>query len=254
MIAGLAAAEAPGPRFQTAAVGAVLNMRGYVAACETLYDRIFAALETRQEEPGSPLRLLDAGGSFGAFGLSLAHLGVPVAVWERFGGLGSRAERVIATLNRAGASVVAGEPGEQTAEKVAAAGKFDLIVCLALHPLTNSATEVVAAAGELLSDNGELLLGVASEGFWPPRLRRLRGKRAREPAEGAIALGETVHTRAEVGRLLGESRLRAVAISRLNYTPRGLGAPAQQLLLDNVMRVCPPRRETMLARAVRERC
>lgn len=245
-------AEVSAPRFRTAAVGAVLNLRGYLAACETLYDMVFAVLETLQEEHGSPPRILDAGGSFGAFGLALARIGMPVVVWERFGELGSRAELVIAALDRAGARVVICKPGKQPPAEVAAACEFDLIVCLALHRLTQAATAVATASSELLAPGGELFLGVANQDFWPAPLRRLRGKGAREFVEGVVALADIVTTRAELVQFLDDSGLQPVAVSHANYTPRGLGAPVQQLLLDNVMRVCPRWRETMLARAIRK--
>lgn len=145
--------DAEGPWFQPAAVDAVLNLRGFLAASETLYAEVLRRLERRRTEQGGAPRILDAGGSFGAFGLALARLGMPVTVYERFGELGARTDRVMDSLEGAGVIVVRGDLGEDPAA-VIAAGTVDLISCLALHPSTPSASEVTSLAGKLLPVDG----------------------------------------------------------------------------------------------------
>jgi len=189
-----------------------LSRRGYVAACETLYVEALGLLRGRGTAAW-PERVLDAGGSFAVFAAALRSLGVAVV------------------------------------DEPAADDPVDLVVGLALHGQTASASAVAAAGGQL-RPNGRLVLAVPSSHYWPIRLAELRGRRPVTRDDGAVELGTPSYSRRGLRELLRRSGLDLERVQALDYSPAGLGGPLRQTV-SHVLRVAPQHREVWLALATR---
>ncbi len=191
-----------------------LNLRGYLSACETLYVEALEMLRKRGEATRLA-RVLDAGGSFGAFAAALHTLGVEV-------------------VDSAGSD----DP-------------VDVAIGLALHGQTASAS-TIANHGSQLGPNGRLVLVVPSSQYLPRRLAELRGRRPSMSDDGAVELDTPSYGRRELRALLSRSGLRADRVRACDYSPAGLGGPLRQTVSSVVLRVAPRHREAWLALASRD--
>lgn len=235
-----------GPWFAIPASPDSLNLRGYLAACETLY---VEALELSGRWDGVELEppcVLDAGGSFGAFSLALASLGVRVSSCEPMSALEGGAVAVRHALEEVSVDVY---PADRESHDDAVDGSFDLMVCLALRPDLGFPDKVMAAASGLVKSQGELVLAVANARYWPRRLHELRRRTAPKAATDTIPLDSARFTEGRLRTLLRDSDLQVRSVRACNCSPRGLGGPRQQLASDLVMRVFASRREVLLASA-----
>lgn len=200
--------------FRLPAAADELSMRGYLTACETLYVEALRMLRGR-EETARPERVLDAGGSFGAFAGALRSLGV-VAV-----------------------------------EDPAAGDPVDLVVGLALHGLSDSAETIVGRGKRLLKPGGRFVLVVPCRHYWPQRLADLRGRRPPMPDEGVLEVGVPSYGRTQIQALLRRSGLRPDLVRTCDYSPAALGGPMLQIVAGVVTRVAPWHREAWIVLASR---
>lgn len=201
--------------FRLPAAADELSMRGYLTACETLYVEALGMLRGRGETAW-PERVLDAGGSFGAFAGALRSLGV-VAV----------------------EGPEAGDP-------------VDLVVGLALHGLSDSAETIARRGKRLLKPGGRLVLVVPCRHYWRRRLADLRGRRPPMPDDGVSEVGMPSYSRAQVEALVRRSGLRPDLVRTCDYSPAALGGPLLQIVAGVVTRVAPRHREAWVVLASRE--
>lgn len=193
-----------------------LTMLGYLTACEALYVEALGMLRERGEEAW-PARVLDAGGSFGAFASALRSLGVAVV------------------------------------HDAAAADPVDLVIGLALHARADPAWTIATVGGRLLGPNGRLVLVVPSSAHWPCRLASLRGRAPSAHDDEAAVLGTPSYGTRRLRALLLRSGLRTDRLRARDYSPLSLGGPLRQTVAGAVMRVAPQHREVWLALASRDR-
>jgi len=186
-----------------------LTMAGYLAACEPLYVEVLGMLRVQ-----SHARVLDAGGSFGAFSLALRSLGLAV------------------------------DDGTPVDDPV------DLVIGLALHRQTATA-EAVATLGERLKPGGRLVIAVPSSHYWPIRLAELRGRPLATIEEGTVELGTQPCSQRQLWALLRRNGLRPKLIRGLDYSPASIGGPLRQIVAG-LMTLAPRHREVWLALAVRD--
>ncbi|MCP9486718.1 MAG: hypothetical protein MSC30_12715 [Gaiellaceae bacterium MAG52_C11] len=191
----------------------LLTLRGYLAACETLYVEVLALLRGQGEEAW-PVRVHDAGGSFGVFGAALRSLAV---------------------------GVVDDADGEAS---------VDLVVGLALHGQP-SAEEIASHGRRLSRPRGRLVLVVPSSRYWRVRLAELRGRRPPSD-DGSLELGSPAYDRRQLEALLRRNGLRPELVRALDYSPAALGGPLLQTVSSVAMRVVPRHREVWLALATRD--
>lgn len=242
------APHGPGPHFAIPASRDSLSLYGYLASRESLYA---GALEIAQSMEGgldATGRVLDAGGSFGAFALAAATLGAHVSSFEPLRELGDAAGPLRLVLEQA--SVETSSDGGALKPSGVAEEEFDLLVCLALQSNAAPPERVAKAATTLVKPGGGLVLAVPNARYWPARLKELRGRAARAPA-GLVPVCEASHSESTLRAFLGAHQLRVGSVRGHNASPRGLGGPRQQLALDGVMRAARYRREILLALAYR---
>lgn len=234
------------PWFPIPATSDRLNLRGYLAACEALYVEALELVQRRFGAGLEPPRVFDAGGSFGAFALALAALGIRVTTREPLGGLGGAATALVHALEEASVDVhsdaTASQPPHETGD-----GGFDLMICLALQSHTGSLDKMAAAASRLVRPSGELVIAVANARYWPSRVHELRRRAARPFSDRIVPHAEASYTETRLHTLLRAHDLSLRSVRACNCSPRGIGGPTQQLATEFVMRALPLRREVLLA-------
>ena len=142
-----------------------------------------------REKAAWPARVLDAGGSFGAFAAALRSLGVAVV-------------------------------------DSPTAGSVDLVIGLALHTRAASAWTMAARSGRLLRPNGRIVLVVPTSQYWPRRLADLRRRRPGTHEGGAVELGIPGYSRRQLRALLWRNGLRPDHVGARDYSPAGCRWPA----------------------------
>ena len=191
-----------------------LSMLGYMAACETLYLEALEMLRW-QKDAVRPTRVLDAGGSFGAFAAALQSLGVP------------------------------------TVDSLDTGDTVDLVIGLALHERTTPAWTIAIQGGRLLRPNGRLVLVVPSSQYRRHRLAKLARRDPNTPDDGAVELGTPSYSRRRLRTLLWRSGVRPDRVRGRDYSPAGVGGPLRQTV-SGIMGVAPRHREVWLALASRD--
>lgn len=208
-------ADDPGLRFRLPASSDWISMRGYLAACETLYVEALGMLRG-VGLAAWPAPVLDAGGSFGAFAAALRSLGVAVA------------------------------------DGPASDAPAELAIGLALHGQTDPVATLVTRSGRLLNPAGRLVLAVPSSGHWPRRLAELRGRQPATSGDEAVALGMPSYNRRRLRALLAQGGFGPARIRARDYSPIAVGGPLRQTAASAAKLVAPRHREVWLALASRD--
>jgi SAM-dependent methyltransferase len=152
-----------------------LDLVAYLRASEKRYvlalER-FNAHHTRGQEPVSAL---DVGGFLGAFPLALARIGVDVTLVEEYDYYHGAFDDLKAFLESQGITIWATDFTQPLFEPPPR--RYDLVTNMAmLEHLANSPKALMDNLHSSLSDRGLLVVDVPNIGYWPTRLRALRGE------------------------------------------------------------------------------
>jgi SAM-dependent methyltransferase len=235
------------------------DLRVYLMASERRYMELLALVNScsTQQVPNA-VGALEVGGFLGAYPLTLARLGVPVTLAEKYGYYYGTLDDLAEFLTNQGVNIWDVDFTEPLPE---APPTFSLVTNMAMiEHLPSSPKKLMDNLRSCLDENGLLILEVPNVAYWPNRLEALRGLSIHQPLELVYEseppyLGHhREYTVDELCNLLAWSGFRVCDVRLFNYS-LSLGSGSWKLDLYTLLVylwptiVFPKCREVIMAAA-----
>jgi len=229
------------------------DVKAYLDASAVRYANVVEMAEKFHQEQGRrELTLLDVGGFFGAFALTMCRMGWQVTLSEKYSYYGTAFDELRTFLESEGASVWnedLTEKSDRTSD-----GRFALVTVLALlEHLPHSPKTLMENVVAETALGGLIVVEVPNIAYWPKRLQFLRGHTVHPPlrdvydAEIPFTGHHREYTIEELRNILEWMSLDVEELRTLNYTPWPKGNWKQRLLLEWPIQTFPGCREVIMA-------
>jgi 2-polyprenyl-3-methyl-5-hydroxy-6-metoxy-1,4-benzoquinol methylase len=231
------------------------DMRAYLEASRKRYEAALAVYRDCGGTLTQGARVLDVGGFMAAFPLALSRLGFDVTISEAFSYYGGAFDDLRAFVEAEGITVW---DVDLTQPQPARPERFELVANMAMiEHLADSPRPLMQNMRGLLAKNGRVMIEVPNLGYWPTRVRALRGQSIHPPLADVYRaeppfLGHhreyTAHELEELFELSGFRMERLICFNySWNFQGPLLARLGKKLFYEWPMRRFPALREVLLA-------
>lgn len=231
------------------------DMRHYLEASRKRYE---VALDVYRDCGGSLVKgahALDVGGFMAAFPLALSRLGLEVTISEAFSYYDGAFDDLRAFVQAEGVAVW---DVDLTQPQPVRDERFQLVANMAMiEHLADSPRPLMQNMRRLLDEDGRIIVEIPNLGYWPTRLRALRGESIHPPladvyrAERPFLGHHREYTARELEELFELSGFRMEQLICFNYSWNFQGPLLarlkKKLLYEWPMRRLPALQEVLLA-------
>lgn len=147
----------------------VFSMKSYLEHSYFRYDLFYNLMKKYNSK-----KVLNIGGYFGVFDLTMANLHYDITLTEKYEYYGSLFKNVYDILISAGVKVLDIDP---VTEQISIGQRYDTVLLLAvLEHIPHSPKLLFTNIKHLMNDEGILIIDVPNAAYWPKREKALRGK------------------------------------------------------------------------------
>lgn len=219
------------------------DLRTYLTASEIRYRRAVRFFNAHLEVTDAEVRALDVGGFLGAYPLTLARLGLRVALAEVYSYYGGALDDLSRLLASEGVEVL---DIDFTGAVDEAVPQFTMVTNMAmLEHLPGSPGQLMANLRWTTADEGALVVEVPNIAYWPKRWDLFCGRSVHPPLDAVMEsatpfLGHhREYTVRELNDLLTWTGFRVVAIDQFNYSFTFRGARLMDRMNMATLRFAP---------------
>ncbi len=212
------------------------DQKAYLLASKERYLKLLELLSTyKNVENWNAESILDVGGFFGAFPLTLSRIGFKVSLAEKYSYYYGAFDDLRDYLQGEAVKIYDAD----FTDDIEIRDKFDVVTNLAmLEHLPGSPKKTLENLKLCMKNSGYLLVEVPNIAYWPNRLKLLKGETVHPPIEDVYDSMEPFvghhreYTIKDLQNVISRVGLECIEIRTFNYTPWPQGNWKQKLLLE----------------------